>query len=74
MPVDCLILVCAYLAMKYEEIYPPTLNFIFPFIKSKISREQYIEYEKDVLNKLNANLTVPTASIRMQELLNENSD
>ena len=39
MPYDVLLVVCVYLAMKYEEIYPPGLKQLLVFIKNNITKE-----------------------------------
>ena len=73
MPNDCLIVVSAYLAMKYEEIYPPSLQLLFAIVKNNISAKEYIRYEAEVVIKLDGNLNIPTASRRLQEIFKNSS-
>ena len=68
-PEDCLLVVCMFLAMKYEEIYYPGLKDVCFYLRLKLTLEDYKKYEVDVLLKLNANLNIPTASHLLEEQL-----
>ncbi|KAH7315398.1 hypothetical protein KP509_21G047800 [Ceratopteris richardii] len=57
------------LACKYEEIWAPLVND-FVFISDKAyTREQVLEMEKHMLNKLRFNLTVPTPYVFLVRFL-----
>lgn len=68
-PEDCLLVVCMFLAMKYEEIYYPGLKEVCFYLRLKLTLEDYKKYEVDVLLKLNGNLNIPTASHLLEEQL-----
>ena len=73
-PEGCLILVCAYLSMKFEEIYPPRLKHLVSFVKTNPSLDEYSTYEKRVLLKLNLNLNITTAKEILEDLLKNSSE
>ena len=57
------------LAMKYEEIYPPSYREMEFHAKTKLELSDYKKYELEVLVKLNANLHIQTASTLIDSLL-----
>lgn len=74
MPQEYFLAVCMFLAMKYEEIYPPELRDVFRIIKSNawLDKDQYRQYEKAVLVALDGNLDMPTPyTIIDQMILNQ---
>lgn len=50
-----------WISAKYEEIYPPDLNQFLQVSENKFTRAQVLEMEKDVLQKLNFMITVPSS-------------
>jgi G2/mitotic-specific cyclin-B, other len=49
------------LAAKYEEIYPPEIRDLVYMTDRAYTKEQILEMETEILNKLEFRLTVPTA-------------
>ena len=60
-----------FLAMKYEEIYPPRLKSLFPFVKVDLSLREYRTYEAAVLARLGASLDLKTANDILEEQLGD---
>ncbi|CAG9336289.1 unnamed protein product [Blepharisma stoltei] len=50
-----------YLSSKYEEIYPPELKDFVQITDRAYTREQVVKMEKEILNTLNFNITLPTS-------------
>lgn len=50
-----------WISAKYEEIYPPDLNNFLQVSENKFTRAQVLEMEKDILQKLNFMITVPSS-------------
>ena len=50
-----------WIAAKYEEIYPPDLSDFLQVSENKFTRHQVLEMEKEILQKLNFKITVPSA-------------
>jgi len=62
-----------FIATKYEEVWVPELRD-FVFISDKaFNRYQIISMEKNILNAINFQLTVPTAYTFLQQFLNISS-
>ncbi|KAH7300297.1 hypothetical protein KP509_24G055000 [Ceratopteris richardii] len=57
------------LACKYEEIWAPEINDFVKICDKAYTRDQILEMEKRMLNKLMFNLTVPTPYVFLVRLL-----
>lgn len=51
---------CLYLATKYEEIYPPEMEYFCKIPQKEMSNNQLAELECKIVNALQFNLSVPT--------------
>lgn len=51
-------LACLMIAIKYEEIYPPTLDQIQTRIGTRLDYKEYVQLQVEVLKKLGYNVTV----------------
>jgi hypothetical protein len=59
--------------MKYEEIYPPRLKHLQPFVKVEYDQKLYNHYETVALTKVNFDLSFETPLNLMKELLDESN-
>jgi len=54
--------VCTLLiASKYEEIYPPSLIDFLAVSENKFTKQQVLEFEREILMTLNFEVTAPSA-------------
>eukprot|EP00798_Chlamydomonas_sp_ICE-L_P009939 gene9939-7809_t len=60
---------CMWIAAKYEEIYPPTLEEFCHVAVNVYSKDQVIKMERLVLQKLDFELTDPTPKLFLRRLL-----
>ena len=49
-----------FIASKYEEIYPPTVQDFISITAMAYSKEQLLKMESSILETLDFNLTFPT--------------
>lgn len=52
--------VCIFLAMKYEEIYPPSLKVLAETMDWDFPLNKYIMIEEKVIEFMGGNLGIPT--------------
>lgn len=72
---DDLLVVCLFLSMKYEEIYPPRLSKLLHILgMSSLSQREYCRIEKEVLIMLGGNLNLPSLKVKMDGYLEGQSD
>ncbi len=62
------------IAIKYEEIYPPTLDQIQTRIGTHLDYKEYVQLEVEILKKLDYNITVESPIKYMKDLNEELSN
>lgn len=69
MPLGPLVAVCIYLAMKYEEIYPPSLKQVLEIGCIILDQSAYRRCEVEVFMHLEGNLNVETGAELLERRL-----
>lgn len=65
-----LLVVCLFLSMKYEEIYPPPLKKLLNILNmTSFSPKEYCRVEKEVIIMLGGNLNLPSLKVKMDGYL-----
>ena len=67
---DELMVVCLFLSMKYEEIYPPRLIKLLSMLNmASFSLKDYCRVEKEVIFMLGGDLNLPSLKVKMDGYL-----
>lgn len=68
-------MVCLFLSMKYEEIYPPRLSKLLHILNmTSLNHKDYCRIEKEVMIMLGGNLNLPSLKVKMDSYLSGQSD
>ena len=70
-----LLVVCLFLSMKYEEIYPPRLSKLLNMLSmTSFSQKEYCRVEKEVIIMLGGDLNLPSLKVKMDGYLTGQSE
>lgn len=70
-----LLVVCLFLSMKYEEIYPPRLSKLLNMLSmTSFTQKEYCRVEKEVIIMLGGDLNLPSLKVKMDGYLTGQSE
>lgn len=68
-------MVCLFLSMKYEEIYPPRLSKLLNMLSmTSFTQKEYCRVEKEVIIMLGGDLNLPSLKVKMDGYLTGQSE
>jgi len=60
---------CFFISAKYEEIYPPPLEFFLMLSHSLMTKDELIQMEYFIIREIQFELNIPTVYIFMEHFL-----